>query len=99
MPKSQHGEIEISPRDVPLAIPSCLSPWWGLLSHFSCLISRVSCWATLPGQVAGFLKEQLGVTRLAVHGESIGGIAAANAARHCQVQGRGNGLGLHVLPS
>lgn len=36
-------------------------------------------------QVVGFLREELGVTRLAVHGESIGGVAAASAARHCQV--------------
>lgn len=36
-------------------------------------------------QVVGYLREELGVTRLAVHGESIGGVAAASVARHCQV--------------
>lgn len=40
------------------------------------------------GQVVLYLREQLGVTRLAVHGESIGGVAAASVARHCQVSMR-----------
>ena len=43
------------------------------------------------GQVVLYLREQLGVTRLAVHGESIGGVAAASVARHCQVSLRGDG--------
>ena len=30
----------------------------------------------------------MGVTRLAVHGESIGGVAAASVARHCQASGK-----------
>ncbi|CAN0398268.1 unnamed protein product, partial [Ascophyllum nodosum] len=35
-------------------------------------------------EVVAYLREQMGVTRLAVHGESIGGVAAASVARHCQ---------------
>ncbi|CAN0506355.1 unnamed protein product, partial [Laminaria digitata] len=34
--------------------------------------------------VVAYLREHLGVTRLAVHGESIGGVAAASVARHSQ---------------
>lgn len=40
-------------------------------------------------KVVAYLREQLGVTRLAVHGESIGGVAAASVARHCQVCTKG----------
>eukprot|EP00903_Cladosiphon_okamuranus_P007648 g7416.t2 len=36
-------------------------------------------------EVVDYLREQVGVTRLAVHGESIGGVAAASVARHSQV--------------
>lgn len=36
-------------------------------------------------EVVEYLREQAGVTRLAVHGESIGGVAAASVARHSQV--------------
>eukprot|EP00752_Nemacystus_decipiens_P002959 g2749.t2 len=36
-------------------------------------------------EVVEYLREQVGVTRLAVHGESIGGVAAASVARHSQV--------------
>lgn len=37
-------------------------------------------------EVVEYLREQVGVTRLAVHGESIGGVAAASVARHSQVR-------------
>lgn len=36
-------------------------------------------------EVVEYLREQAGVTRLAVHGESIGGVAAASVARNSQV--------------
>ncbi|CAN0179894.1 unnamed protein product [Scytosiphon promiscuus] len=36
-------------------------------------------------EVVEYLREQVGVTRLAVHGESIGGVAAASVARNSQV--------------
>ncbi|CAM9401835.1 unnamed protein product, partial [Ectocarpus sp. 12 AP-2014] len=35
-------------------------------------------------EVVTYLRERVGVTRLAVHGESIGGVAAASVARHSQ---------------
>ncbi|CAM9805465.1 unnamed protein product, partial [Hapterophycus canaliculatus] len=35
-------------------------------------------------EVVEYLRDQVGVTRLAVHGESIGGVAAASVARNSQ---------------
>ncbi|CAN0538621.1 unnamed protein product, partial [Ectocarpus sp. 8 AP-2014] len=35
-------------------------------------------------EIVTYLREHVGVTRLAVHGESIGGVAAASVARHSQ---------------
>lgn len=46
-------------------------------------------------EVVEYLKEQVGVTRLAVHGESIGGVAAASVARHSQVRWGGHETAFH----
>lgn len=54
-----------------------------LLAHY--IDSAVLDACSISFQVVGYLREELGVRRLAVHGESIGGIAAASVARNCQV--------------